>query len=97
MLNLSDRELREFGTRGYVIVRNVIPPANLTAASTEIDRLIREQASASCYVGHHFLWLSTRDGGRYRRSSNDTSVRSLAESLIDPGAIEIAFDQVQSR
>jgi len=95
MLKLSDRELREFGTRGYVIVRNVIPAANLKAASTEIDRLIRDQPPPTGYVGHHFYWLSTLDGGPLPALFNDTSVRSLAESLIDPGRIEIAFDQVQ--
>jgi hypothetical protein len=95
MLKLSDRELREFGTRGYVIVRNVIPAANLTAASTEIDCLIRDQPPPVGSVGHHFYWRSTLDGGPLPALFNDTSVRSLAESLIDPGTIEIAFDQVQ--
>jgi ectoine hydroxylase-related dioxygenase (phytanoyl-CoA dioxygenase family) len=95
MLKLSDRELREFGTRGYVIVRNVIPTATLTAASTEIDRLIRDQPPPAGYAGHHFYWLSTLAGGPLAALFNDTSVRSLAESLIDPGTIEIAFDQVQ--
>ena len=95
MLKLSDRELREFGTRGYVIVRNVIPAANLTAASTEIDRLIRDQPPPAGAVGHHFYWLSTLDGGPLPALFNDTSVRSLAESLTNPSTIEIAFDQVQ--
>jgi hypothetical protein len=63
MLSLSKRELREFGVRGYVILRNVIPPANLTAASSEIDRLMNDQPPPTDYAGHHFYWLSTLDGG----------------------------------
>ena len=43
MLSLSNRELREFGIRGYVVIRNVIPPAILRAASMEIDRLVNDQ------------------------------------------------------
>jgi len=43
MLSLSNRELREFGIRGYVVIRNVIPPAILTTASMEIDRLVNDQ------------------------------------------------------
>jgi phytanoyl-CoA dioxygenase PhyH len=95
MLNLTEPELREFGIRGYVIIRNVIPPDILAAASTAIDRLVDEQPPPEGYVGHHFYWLSTLDGGPLAALFYDTPVRSLAQSLIDPGEIEIAFDQVQ--
>jgi hypothetical protein len=95
MLSLSKRELREFGIRGYVILRNVIPPATLTAASMEIDRLVHDQPPPTDYVGHHFYWLSTLDGGPLTALFNNTPLRSLAQSLIAPGTIEIAFDQVQ--
>ena len=95
MLSLSKRELREFAERGYVILRNVIPPANLTAASMEIDRLVNDQPPPADYVGHHFYWLSTLDGGPLAALFDQTPLRSLAQSLIAPGNIEIAFDQVQ--
>jgi len=95
MLSLSNRELREFGLRGYVILRNVIPRANLTAASMEIDRLMNDQPPPTDHVGHHFYWLSTLDGGPLTALFNKTPLRSLAQSLIAPGTIEIAFDQVQ--
>jgi hypothetical protein len=95
MLKLSEAELREFGLRGYVIVRNVIPPAVLAAASSAIDDLIAEQPPPENHVGPHFYWLSTLDGGPLPALFHDTPVHSLAESLIEPGEIEIAFDQVQ--
>ena len=95
MLSLSNRELREFGIRGYIILRNVIPPANLTAASMEIDRLMNDQPPPSGHVGQHFYWLSTLDGGPLTALFNETPLRRLAESLIAPGTFEIAFDQVQ--
>jgi Phytanoyl-CoA dioxygenase (PhyH) len=95
MLKLSDAELQEFGIRGYVIVRNVIPASILTAASTAIDTLIHEQPPPENHVGPHFYWLSTLEGGPLPALFYDTPVRSLAQSLIEPGEIEIAFSQVQ--
>lgn len=95
MLKLSETELREFGINGYVVVRNVIPPDILATAASEINRLIDEQPPPDGYVGHHFYWLSSLDGGPLPALFYDTPVRNLAQSLIDPGEIEIAFDQVQ--
>src|SRR3954468_12119709 len=95
MLKLSESELREFGIREYVNVRDVIPPDMLAAASKAIDDLVDEQPPPDAHVGHHFYWLSTLDGGPLPALFNDTPVRSLAQSLIDPGEIEIAFTQVQ--
>jgi ectoine hydroxylase-related dioxygenase (phytanoyl-CoA dioxygenase family) len=95
MLKLSETELREFGSQGYIVIRNVIPPDILAAASTAIDRLIDKEPPPEGHVGHHFYWLSTLDGGPLPALFYDTPVRSLAQSLIDPGEIEIAFDQVQ--
>jgi hypothetical protein len=95
MLKLSKAELREFGTRGYVIVRKVIPASILAAASTTIDNLISDEPPPEDYVGHHFYWLSTLDGGPLPALFYDTPVRSLAQSLVEPGEIEIAFNQVQ--
>jgi hypothetical protein len=95
MLRLSKRELREFGVRGYVVLRNAIPAAHLKAASMEIDRLVNDQPPPTDYVGHHFYWISTLDGGPLPALFNETPVRSLAQSLIAPGTIEIAFNQAQ--
>jgi hypothetical protein len=95
MLRLSEAEVREFGIRGYVIVRNIIPPDVLAAASSAIDNLIAEQPPPENHVGQHFYWLSTLDGGPFSELFYDTPVRSLAQSLVEPGEIEIAFDQVQ--
>ena len=95
MLKLSEAELREFGVRGYVVVRDVIPPAILAAASTAIDRLVDEQPPPNGYVGHHFYWLEPRAGDPLTALFYDTPVRSLAQSLVDPGEIEIAFNHVQ--
>src|SRR5262245_17740869 len=95
MLKLSEAQLREFGIRGYVIVRNVIPAGILAAASTTIDNLLSEQPPPEDYVGHHFYWLSTLDGGPLPALFYDTPVRTLAHSLVEPGEIDIAFNQLQ--
>src|SRR5215475_3527473 len=95
MWKLSESELREFGIDGYVVVRDVIPPAILAAASTAIDLLVDEQPPPEGHVGHHFYWLSSTDGGPLPALFYDTPLRSLAQSLVDPGEIEIAFDQLQ--
>ena len=94
-MELSELQLREFGTRGYIILRNVIPRPILAAASAAIDRLIDEQPPPEGYVGHHFYWLSSLDGGPLPGLFYNTPLRSLSQSLIAPGKIEIAFDQVQ--
>jgi hypothetical protein len=95
MFELSESELREFGIRGYVILRDVIPAATLAAASTAIDRLIDEQSPPAGHVGHHFYWPSSLVAGPLPGLFYETPLRSLAQSLIDPGGIEIAFNQVQ--
>jgi len=95
MLKLSKAQLQEFGIRGYVIVRNIIPSNVLTAASTTIDGLIDQQPPPKNHVGQHFYWLSTLAGGPLPALFYNTPVRNLARSLIEPGEIEIAFDQVQ--
>jgi hypothetical protein len=95
MLELSESELREFGIRGYVILRDVISPETLAAASTAIDRLIDEQPPPGGHVGHHFYWPSSLDAGPLTGLFYETPLRSLAQSLIYPGEIEIAFNQVQ--
>jgi hypothetical protein len=68
MLKLSEPELREFGIHGYVVVRDVIPPAILAAASSAIDRLVDEQPPPEGLVGHHFYWLSSPDSGPQPRA-----------------------------
>src|SRR5262245_34797186 len=95
MLKLSEPELREFGIRGYVVVRDVIPPDILAAASRAIEHLVDEQPPPEGHVGHHFYWLSPSDGGPLPALFYDTPLRNLAQSLVSPGEIEIAFDHLQ--
>ena len=85
MWKLSEPELREFGICGYIMVRDVIPPAILAAASTAIDRLVDEQPPPEGHAGPHFYWLSTLDGGPLPALFNETPLRSLAQSLVSPG------------
>jgi|SRR5262245_90887 len=94
MWKLAEPELREFGIHGYVVIRDVIPPAILAEASRAIERLVDEQPPPEGHVGHHFYWLSTTDGGPLPALFYDTPLRSLAQSLVSPGEIEIAFNQL---
>src|SRR5262249_46637148 len=95
MWKLSESEQREFGIRGYVVIRDVIPPAILAEASRAIERLVDEQPPPEGHVGHHFYWLSSHDDGPLPALFYDTPLRSLANSLVSQGKIERAFDQVQ--
>jgi phytanoyl-CoA dioxygenase PhyH len=95
MWKLSETELREFGAHGYVVIRDVIPPAILAAASRAIERLINEQPPPEGHVGQHFYWLSSTDGSPLPALFHDTPLHGLAQSLVAPGEIEIAFDQLQ--
>ncbi len=54
-----------------------------------------DQLPPADHVGHHFYWLSTLNGGPLAALFNETPLRDLAQSLIAPGTIEIAFNQVQ--
>lgn len=94
-MKLSESELREFGTRGYVIIHNVIPPDALAAATAAIDRLVEHAPPPAGHVGHHFYWPSTLDGGPLPALFYDTPLRDLARSLVAPAEIDIAFDQAQ--
>src|SRR5262245_6040005 len=95
MWKLSESELREFGAHGYVVVRDVIPPDILAAASSAIERLIDEQPPPEGHVGNHFYWLSSTDGGPLPALFYNTPLCNLAQSLVSPGEIEIAFNQLQ--
>jgi hypothetical protein len=46
-------------------------------------------------VGNHFYWLSSTDGGLLPALFYDTPLRGFAQSLVAPGEIEIAFNQLQ--
>jgi hypothetical protein len=87
MLKLSEPELREFGIRGYVILRNVISASMLEAASAAIDHLVDEQPPPIDYVGHHFYWLSTLDGGPLSALFYDTPL------LLEYDAVRAALDR----
>ena len=57
-MKLSQSELCEFGERGYVVVRDVIPPETLAAASAAIDRLVEEHPPRPGHVGQQFYWMN---------------------------------------
>jgi len=94
-MKLSESDLREFGARGYIVVRNVIPRDALVAASTTIDRLIEESPPPAGHVGHHFYWETASHGGPLPGLFYDTPLRDAARSLVAPGEIDLAFDHVQ--
>jgi hypothetical protein len=94
-MELTESALREFGERGYILLRDVIPPDALAAASAEIDRLVAGSPPPPGHVGHHFYWVSPVVDGPLAGLFRDTPLRDVARSLVAPGEIDIGLDHVQ--
>jgi hypothetical protein len=69
-MRLSEEQLREFGERGYVVVRGVIPAAALAAANAAIDRLVAESPPRPGHTGQLFYWVDrlTAEGEEAERT-----------------------------
>ena len=94
---LRDDDLRQFGADGYVLVRDVIPESLLSAADVEIDGLINEVPPQEGDGGPgQNAWFPPR--GRLPRCDEVlrlSSALDIAEELVSPNTLELAFDHIQ--
>jgi hypothetical protein len=53
---LSERQLREFGENGYLVLPGAVPESLLAPADAEIDALVAESPPPAGTVGNHFYF-----------------------------------------
>jgi hypothetical protein len=54
---LSERQLNDFATDGYIVVPGVAPEELLAAADTEVDATLAPDPPPSGSLGPHFYFL----------------------------------------
>jgi hypothetical protein len=90
---LSEKQLKEFGERGFLVVPGVVDPELVERAHQRIDELIAAEPPAEGHVGHHFYFPKAVDepaliGALTAAGSSGTSGFAYAEALADPGLLE---------
>lgn len=53
---LDRTQLEEFAERGFVVVRQVVPPEPVAAATRTIDALLTRRPPGDDVRGNHFYW-----------------------------------------
>ncbi len=97
MERLSDDDLRQFGTDGYLVVRNVVPESLLLAADAEISALVDGVAPHEGDRGAgQSAWFPPRN--RLPRCDDVlrcSSALEIANELVRPNTLDHAFDHIQ--
>ncbi|MCB0998201.1 MAG: phytanoyl-CoA dioxygenase family protein [Acidimicrobiales bacterium] len=92
---LTDEHLRTFGTEGHLVVRSVVPERVLAELDAEVDALVAAQPPPAGKVGFHHYFEHPSRVPVSAAALDDGGVRALAEQLVAPHTIDLAFDHVQ--
>jgi hypothetical protein len=92
---LTVEQLAKFADVGYLVVPAVVPDDVLHTVNAEVDRLVAMSPPPEGHAGQHFYWLRPADAPALFRVFHETPIAPLARSLVEPGEVEIAFDQAQ--
>ena len=92
---LTDDQLRQFATDGYIVVPGVVSEELLASADVEIDELVAEDPPPATTVGPHFYFLPPE-----RLPAADDALRSsgalaLADELTAPLELDLELDHIQ--
>jgi len=92
---LSERQLRKFGERGYLLLPAVVPERLLAPVDAEIDALVAESPPPEGTVGNHFYFQPPG-----RLPASDAALREspairLAEALVVPRTLDHGLDHIQ--
>jgi ectoine hydroxylase-related dioxygenase (phytanoyl-CoA dioxygenase family) len=85
---LTREQLEEFAERGYIVVRDVVPPELIAAASAVIDEQLALRPPREGHTGTHYIFQQLEDAPVLAALLRDTSAVSLVEDLIGSGALE---------
>ena len=95
-MRLTDDDLAEFATDGYLLVPGVVPEDLLERADAEVDGLIEAEAPSGVQEPGQHAWFPTPE--RLPRC-DDVLRRSpaleIAEELVAPARLDHAFDHIQ--
>lgn len=90
---LSEKQLSEFGERGYLVIPNVVEPDIMDRARRRIDDTVDADPPAEGHTGHHFYFLNDEDEPALIAPLTATGTEGAssfahAEALTAPGALE---------
>ena len=88
-------QLRDFGRQGFLVLSAMIDEDVLVELDSEVDRLITRKPPPADKVGFHHYFEHPTDLPVADRALRLSGVQSLAEQLIAPLAIDLAFDHIQ--
>ncbi|GAA4013479.1 hypothetical protein GCM10022384_67290 [Streptomyces marokkonensis] len=85
---LTRDQLQEFAERGYIVIRDVVPPDILAAANAAVDDQLRMHPPEEGHAGPHFMFPKWEEEPALAALLRDTQAFSLAEELTGDGAME---------
>jgi Phytanoyl-CoA dioxygenase (PhyH) len=92
---ISEEQLVEFGLRGYLLLRHVVPPDAVARANDEVDRIVAASPPPDGYVGHHFYWPTAGESPTLHELVHESGIAELGNGLVSPNRVGIAFGQTQ--
>ena len=92
---LSVRQLIEFGTEGFIVVRGLVPEALLAAADQEIDELLEAEPCPEDVRGKQFYFKSPSTVVAADATLRDSAAMDLAEQLVAPHRLVHAYGHIQ--
>lgn len=92
---LSDDQLRQFATDGYLVIPRVVSEEFLADADAEIDAVFHADPPPAAAVGKHFYFLPPQ-----RLPAGDAALRrsgalDVAAELVAPRGIDHGLDHIQ--
>ena len=88
-------DIDAFRRDGYVVIPGVVPEPLLAAADAEIDHLVATDPPPADRTGAHHWFLPPSTLPACHRALTGSPAWELAQSLVVPGELELAFDHVQ--
>lgn len=92
---LTDAQKRSFATDGYVVVKGVVPEAQLAAADEEAERMLAAFPPEDGKVGPHFVFLPPGDLPASDAALRGSPALAIAEELVAPHRLDHGLDHIQ--
>jgi hypothetical protein len=86
---LTDAQIGEFASRGFVLVPQVVPSDGLSRANRRVDAVVAADPPAAGERGQHFYFLDSADEPALLAPLTGTSAFGLAGELAGAGTLEI--------